>query len=62
MNALRRASRDPWWDDGTGVRRARTRRRMTSIVALGISIVACGLTIAAWVHALIPTMSPLALL
>lgn len=61
MNALRRASRDPWWDDGTGVRRARTRRKVTGMVALGCAIVACGLTIAAWIHAVAPMASPLSL-
>lgn len=59
MNALRRASRDPWWDDGTGARKARTRRRTLSYVSLGISIVAVGLTIAVWIHTLAPTLTPL---
>lgn len=58
MNALRRARTDPWWDDGTGARRARTKRRTLSVVALGIAIVACGLTVAAWVHTVLPLVAP----
>lgn len=55
MNALRRAGRDPWWDDGTGVRRARGRRRAVSVAALIVAIVACGLTVAVWILQLVPT-------
>jgi hypothetical protein len=61
MNALRRANRDPWWDDGVGARRARTRRRVTSKFALVVAIVACGLTAAAWIHTIAPTLNPLGL-
>ena len=58
MNALRRARSDPWWDDGTGARRARTKRRALSVVAFGIAIVACGLTVAAWVQTILPLVAP----
>ena len=58
MNALRRASRDPWWDDGKGARRARTRRRALSVTAFGIAVVACGLTVAAWIHTVLPLLAP----
>jgi hypothetical protein len=56
MNAIRGARNDPWWDDGVGARRTRTRRRVTSVAALGMAVVACGLTIAAWVHELFPSV------
>ena len=55
MNTLRRAGRDPWWDDGTGARRARGRRRAVSVTALIVAIVACGLTVAVWILQLVPT-------
>jgi hypothetical protein len=54
MNALRRVGRDPFWDDGTGARRARTRRRVVSMLALAIAIVASGLTAALWIRQLAP--------
>ena len=59
MNGLRGASRDPWWDDGTGARRTRTRRRLVGATALALAIVACGLTAAAWVAELLPAASRL---
>ena len=61
MNALHRANRDPWWDDGIGARKKRTRRRVLSKAALGVAIVACGLTAAAWIHTIAPFFSPLGL-
>jgi hypothetical protein len=45
-----RAVRDPWWDDGVGARRTRRRRYVTSVVALGLAIGACGMTLAAWIR------------
>jgi hypothetical protein len=59
MNGLRGASRDPWWDDGTGARRVRTRRRVVGATALAVAIVACGLTVAAWAAELLPAASRL---
>jgi hypothetical protein len=59
MNGLRGVSRDPWWDDGTGARRTRTRRRAVGAIALAVAIVACGLTAAAWVAELLPAASRL---
>jgi hypothetical protein len=53
MNVLRR-TRDPWWDDGTGARHARTRARVVGGTALALSIVACGLTLAIWMRQLLP--------
>jgi hypothetical protein len=55
MNAIRGARNDPWWDDGVGARRTRTKRRVLSVAALGLAVVACGLTTAAWIHELFPT-------
>ena len=49
-----RSDRDPWWDDGQGARRSRTRRVRISYAALAISIVACGLTTAAWLRLVLP--------
>jgi cytoskeletal protein RodZ len=54
MNALRRSGRDPFWDDGVGARRSRTRRRWVSRLALAIAIVASGLTAALWIRELVP--------
>lgn len=53
MNTLRRG-RDPFWDDGVGARRSRTRRRWVSIAAFAIAIVATGLTAALWILELVP--------
>jgi hypothetical protein len=53
MNTLRRG-RDPFWDDGVGARRSRTRRRWISRLALAIAIVAVGLTAAEWILELVP--------
>ena len=49
-----RSGRDPWWDDGQGARRSRTRRTRIGNLAFAVSIVACGLTLAAWVRLVIP--------
>lgn len=49
-----RSTRDPWWDDGIGVRKARTRRTLVGSVAFAVSVVACGLTAAAWLRLVLP--------
>mgnify|MGYP000566002409 CR=1 FL=1 len=49
-----RTGRDPFWDDGQGARRARTRQRIAGSVAFAVAIVACGLTAAAWMSRLAP--------
>jgi hypothetical protein len=49
-----RTGRDPWWDDGQGARKTRTRKTLVGSVAFAISIVACGLTAAAWARLLLP--------
>jgi hypothetical protein len=51
-----RSARDPWWDDGQGARKARTRRMVIGNVAFAISVVACGLTAAAWARILLPAV------
>ncbi len=53
MNTLRQG-RDPFWDDGVGARRSRTRRRWVGRLALAIAIVAAGLTAALWILELVP--------
>ena len=51
---------DPWWDmDGAGVRRNRTRRRVVGGTAFAIAILACGLTLAAWLQQLQPVIGKL---
>jgi len=59
MNAIRGIRRDPWWDDGTGARRTRSRRKIMGTVAFAIAVVACGLTSAAWIHELFPAVGRL---
>jgi len=53
---IRPFRRDPFWDDGTGARRTQRRLRIEGFIALAISIVACGVTVALWLR----TLSPLA--
>jgi hypothetical protein len=60
MSMLHLRRTDPFWDmDGKGVRRDRTRRRFVGGVALAIAIVACGLTLAAWLQELQPVIRQL---
>src|SRR6476661_4199885 len=40
------ARRDPWWEDGKGVRRDRTRQRIVGFIAFTLAIAACGITTA----------------
>ena len=49
-----RSGRDPFWDDGQGVRKLRTRKMLVGNVAFGLSILACGLTAAAWIRLVLP--------
>ena len=49
-----RSNRDPWWDDGQGARQSRSRRTRIGSAAFAISIIACGLTAAAWVRLVLP--------
>jgi hypothetical protein len=47
--------RDPWWDlEGRAARRTRLRIRLTTLSALGLAIMACGLTTAVWLRMLAP--------
>ena len=48
MSGRLHGARDPFWDDGVGARRTYRRFRVEGAVALGISIIACGLTAAVW--------------
>ena len=52
-----RSSRDPWWDDGVGARRTRTRKAIVSSLAFAVSVVACGLTAAAWLRIVLPVIT-----
>lgn len=49
-----KSGRDPFWDDGQGARRLRTKRRVVGNAAFAVAIVACGLTAAMWARELIP--------
>jgi hypothetical protein len=49
-----RSGRDPFWDDGQGARRSRTRRTAIGSLAFAVSVIACGLTLAAWVRLVLP--------
>jgi hypothetical protein len=50
------ARRDPWFEDGKGARRDRTRRRLTGGLAFLLAVAACGLTTAAWLRIVLPAM------
>lgn len=55
-----RARRDPWWDlEGVDARQHRVRRKVVTSLAFAIAVVACGLTVAAWVKELWPAISAL---
>ena len=42
--------RNPWYDlEGRNAYRTRLRKRLTADLALAIAIVACGLTVFAWI-------------
>lgn len=56
-----RRSRDPFWDDGTGARRTHRRVQFEGLLALGMAIVACGVTAAVWLQLLAPLADTLAL-
>jgi hypothetical protein len=45
-------SRDPF--EGRGARRRELRLRVEGVLALGMAIVACGLTAAVWIQTLAP--------
>jgi hypothetical protein len=50
MHGRLHSAPDPFWDDGVGARRTYRRFRMEGTVALGLAIIACGLTAAVWVR------------
>jgi len=55
-----RARRDPWWDlEGVDARQHRVRLKVVTSSAFAVAVVACGLTIAAWVQELWPAVSAL---
>ena len=51
--------RDPF--EGRGASRRRLRLRVEGLLALGLAIVACGLTAAVWIQALAPVAAILGL-
>ncbi len=61
MILRRRNERDPFWDDGQGVRRSHARRRIVGAMAFATAVVACGLTAAAWLRELAPLIGGLPL-
>jgi len=52
---------DPFWDDGQGARRTQRRLRIEGLIALALAIVACGVTVAAWLRTLAPLAESLRL-
>ncbi|HEX4897084.1 MAG TPA: hypothetical protein VFV53_01845 [Candidatus Limnocylindrales bacterium] len=52
-------SSDPF--EGRGAKRRRLRLRIEGLLALGMAIVACGLTAAVWIQALAPVAKALGL-
>ena len=54
MLLRRRATRDPWWDDGVGAKKTRLRQRVMATTAFGTAVTACGLTAAVWLRELSP--------
>jgi hypothetical protein len=54
-----RSGRDPFWDDGQGARRLRTKRRVLGNTAFFVAIVACGLTAAMWIREIAPVAGQL---
>jgi len=50
---------DPF--EGRGAKRRRLRLRIEGLLALGMAIVACGLTAAVWIQALAPVAKALGL-
>jgi hypothetical protein len=52
-------SRDPF--EGRGAKRRQLRLRIEGLLALGMAIVACGLTAAVWIQALAPVAKALGL-
>ena len=50
------ARRDPWWEDGQGARRDRTRQRIVGLLAFAMAIGACGLTTAVWLRTVFPIL------
>ena len=54
MILRKRSQRDPFWDDGQGVRQSRAHDRLVGAVAFATAVAACGLTAAAWLRTLLP--------
>jgi hypothetical protein len=53
--------RDPYWDDGRGARRHNLRVRIQGHLAFSMAVVACGLTLYAWIQVLQPLFHQLGL-
>ena len=61
MILRKRSQRDPFWDDGQGVRQSRAHQRVVGGLAFALAVAACGLTAAAWLRDLAPMFSSLPL-
>ena len=59
MTARLRIPRDPF--EGVGARRTNRRLRVESLIALGMAIGACGMTLALWLRTLAPLVDGLRL-
>ena len=51
---VRLRRRDPFWEEGKGARRTHRRVRFEGLLAIGMAIVACGVTLAVWMRLLAP--------
>jgi hypothetical protein len=51
-----RLRHDPWWDDGRGARRTRTRQRVTATAAFALAVTSCGIMTAMWLRLLVPLL------
>lgn len=56
MILRKRSQRDPFWDDGQGVRQSRAHQRVVGALAFAMAVAACGLTAAAWLRTLLPIL------
>ena len=52
---------DPFWEEGKGARRTQRRVHAEGLLALGMAIVACGVTAAVWLQLLAPLANTLTL-
>ena len=57
LRRVRTHGRDPFWDDGVGAKERDRRVWIQSMLAFGISVTACGLTLAMWIQPIVPVVA-----